>query len=100
MLVRTRGGAVVHGVSYELPLRCKTARHASEKQRIAKAVAKPAAVRARGARGRGRRLQQAGAAGVRPDLRGRGGGHAGHGHGGRGGDTAALRGGRAAGVTV
>jgi len=39
MLVRTRGGAVVHGVSYELPLRYKTARRASEKQRIAKAVA-------------------------------------------------------------
>ncbi|MFJ4688755.1 DeoR/GlpR family DNA-binding transcription regulator [Streptomyces sp. NPDC091377] len=38
MLVRTRGGAVVHGVSYELPLRYKTARRASEKQRIAKAV--------------------------------------------------------------
>ncbi|MEU6530708.1 DeoR/GlpR family DNA-binding transcription regulator [Streptomyces sp. NPDC046928] len=39
MLVRTRGGAVVHGVSYELPLRYKTARNASEKQRIAGAVA-------------------------------------------------------------
>ncbi|KIE26860.1 alkaline phosphatase [Streptomyces sp. MUSC 125] len=39
MLVRTRGGAVVHGVSYELPLRYKTARHASEKHRIAEAVA-------------------------------------------------------------
>ncbi|MFE0450670.1 DeoR/GlpR family DNA-binding transcription regulator [Streptomyces sp. NPDC058914] len=39
MLVRTRGGAVVHGVSYELPLRYKTARHASQKQRIARAVA-------------------------------------------------------------
>ncbi|MFJ4717434.1 DeoR/GlpR family DNA-binding transcription regulator [Streptomyces sp. NPDC088785] len=39
MLVRTRGGAVVHGVSYELPLRYKTARNASEKQRIATAVA-------------------------------------------------------------
>lgn len=39
MLVRTRGGAVAHGVSYELPLRYKTARHASEKQRIGKAVA-------------------------------------------------------------
>ncbi|MGX2998632.1 DeoR/GlpR family DNA-binding transcription regulator [Streptomyces sp. JNUCC 64] len=39
MLVRTRGGAVVHGVSYELPLRYKSARHASEKQRIAEAVA-------------------------------------------------------------
>ncbi|WP_328840844.1 DeoR/GlpR family DNA-binding transcription regulator [Streptomyces europaeiscabiei] len=39
MLVRTRGGAVVHGVSYELPLRYRTARRATEKQRIAKAVA-------------------------------------------------------------
>ncbi|MEU6350471.1 DeoR/GlpR family DNA-binding transcription regulator [Streptomyces sp. NPDC047072] len=39
MLVRTRGGAVVHGVSYELPLRYKSARNASEKQRVAKAVA-------------------------------------------------------------
>ncbi|MET9497580.1 DeoR/GlpR family DNA-binding transcription regulator [Streptomyces sp. NPDC006552] len=39
MLVRTRGGAVVHGVSYELPLRYKTALGAAEKQRIAKAVA-------------------------------------------------------------
>ncbi|MFH9862118.1 DeoR/GlpR family DNA-binding transcription regulator [Streptomyces sp. NPDC017202] len=39
MLVRTRGGAVVHGVSYELPLRYRTARRAPEKQRIARAVA-------------------------------------------------------------
>lgn len=39
MLVRTRGGAVAHGVSYELPLRYKSSRHASEKQRIATAVA-------------------------------------------------------------
>ncbi|ALO13182.1 DeoR-family transcriptional regulator [Streptomyces venezuelae] len=39
LLVRTRGGAVAHGVSYELPLRYKSARHASEKQRIAAAVA-------------------------------------------------------------
>ncbi|MEU8585992.1 DeoR/GlpR family DNA-binding transcription regulator [Streptomyces sp. NPDC048664] len=39
MLVRTRGGAVRHGVSYELPLRYKTARRASEKQRVAQAVA-------------------------------------------------------------
>ncbi|MFJ6120513.1 DeoR/GlpR family DNA-binding transcription regulator [Streptomyces sp. NPDC092129] len=39
MLVRTRGGAVPHGVSYELPLRYKMARHASEKQRVAEAVA-------------------------------------------------------------
>ncbi|MEV3998607.1 DeoR/GlpR family DNA-binding transcription regulator [Streptomyces halstedii] len=39
MLVRTRGGALAHGVSYELPLRYKSSRHASEKQRIATAVA-------------------------------------------------------------
>ncbi|MFJ7113765.1 DeoR/GlpR family DNA-binding transcription regulator [Streptomyces albogriseolus] len=39
MLVRTRGGAIAHGVSYELPLRYKSSRHASEKQRIATAVA-------------------------------------------------------------
>lgn len=39
MLVRTRGGAVAHGVAYELPLRYKSSRHASEKQRIAAAVA-------------------------------------------------------------
>jgi DeoR/GlpR family transcriptional regulator of sugar metabolism len=34
MLTRTRGGAVANGVSYDLPLRYKTAKHASEKQRI------------------------------------------------------------------
>jgi DeoR family transcriptional regulator of aga operon len=34
MLVRTRGGAVANTVSYDLPLKYKTARHASEKQRI------------------------------------------------------------------
>ncbi|MHC0433679.1 DeoR/GlpR family DNA-binding transcription regulator [Streptomyces sp. O3] len=39
MLVRTRGGAVAQGVSYELPLRYKAARQTSQKQRIAKAVA-------------------------------------------------------------
>ncbi|MEU5985141.1 DeoR/GlpR family DNA-binding transcription regulator [Streptomyces sp. NPDC047434] len=39
LLVRTRGGAVPQGVSYELPLRYKSSRHASEKQRIAAAVA-------------------------------------------------------------
>jgi len=38
MLVRTRGGAVAHGVSYELPLRYKTGWNAPEKQRIARAV--------------------------------------------------------------
>jgi len=39
MLTRTRGGAVANGTSYDLPLRYKTARHASEKQRIAAAAA-------------------------------------------------------------
>lgn len=39
LLVRTRGGAVAHGVSYELPLRYKSTRHAPEKRRIAEAVA-------------------------------------------------------------
>ncbi|MFF4758407.1 DeoR/GlpR family DNA-binding transcription regulator [Streptomyces sp. NPDC001292] len=39
LLTRTRGGAVVSSVAYNLPLRYKTARKADEKQRIAKAVA-------------------------------------------------------------
>ncbi|GAA3136719.1 DeoR/GlpR family DNA-binding transcription regulator [Streptosporangium carneum] len=39
MLMRTRGGAVAQSVSYDLPLRYKTARHADEKQRIAEAAA-------------------------------------------------------------
>ncbi|MGH8969935.1 MAG: DeoR/GlpR family DNA-binding transcription regulator [Actinomycetes bacterium] len=39
LLTRTRGGAVVNGVSYDLPLRYKTAKHAPEKQRIGSAAA-------------------------------------------------------------
>ncbi|MFJ6249923.1 MULTISPECIES: DeoR/GlpR family DNA-binding transcription regulator [unclassified Streptomyces] len=39
LLVRTRGGAVAHGVSYELPLRYKSTRHAPEKKRIAETAA-------------------------------------------------------------
>lgn len=39
MLMRTRGGAVAQSVSYDLPLRYKTARHADEKHRIAAAAA-------------------------------------------------------------
>ncbi|MFG2848669.1 DeoR/GlpR family DNA-binding transcription regulator [Kitasatospora sp. NPDC048296] len=39
VLTRTRGGAVLSGVAYDLPLRYKTARQAGEKQRIAKAAA-------------------------------------------------------------
>jgi DeoR family transcriptional regulator, aga operon transcriptional repressor len=39
LLSRARGGAVASNISYDLPLRYKTARHASEKQRIAAAAA-------------------------------------------------------------
>jgi DeoR family transcriptional regulator of aga operon len=39
MVSRTRGGAVAHNVSYDLPLRYKTARNADAKQRIGAAVA-------------------------------------------------------------
>lgn len=39
MVVRTRGGAVANSVSYDLPLRYKTARHALEKERIGRAAA-------------------------------------------------------------
>ncbi|MFI2783112.1 DeoR/GlpR family DNA-binding transcription regulator [Streptomyces sp. ALB3] len=39
LLTRTRGGAVVSAVAYDLPLRYKAARKADEKQRIARAAA-------------------------------------------------------------
>ena len=39
LLARTHGGAVAHGVLYELPLRYKGARHQQEKTRIARAAA-------------------------------------------------------------
>jgi DeoR family transcriptional regulator, aga operon transcriptional repressor len=39
LLARTHGGAVVHAVSYELPLRYKGVRFAEEKRRIAGAAA-------------------------------------------------------------
>src|SRR5499427_2354584 len=45
MLTRIRGGALAQGVTYDLPLRYKSERHPSEKQRIA-AVAGALAVRA------------------------------------------------------
>jgi DeoR family transcriptional regulator of aga operon len=38
MLMRTRGGAVAQSVSYDLPLRYKTARRGGEKQRVAAAA--------------------------------------------------------------
>jgi DeoR family transcriptional regulator of aga operon len=43
-LTRTRGGAVAHSVAYDLPLRYKSARLATEKQRIGKAAADLVAV--------------------------------------------------------
>jgi DeoR family transcriptional regulator, aga operon transcriptional repressor len=39
MLARTHGGAVAHGVLYELPLRYRSARRQQEKARIAQAAA-------------------------------------------------------------
>ncbi|MDX6532418.1 MAG: DeoR family transcriptional regulator, aga operon transcriptional repressor [Gaiellales bacterium] len=39
MLARTHGGAVAHGVLYELPLRYRSARRQQEKARIARAAA-------------------------------------------------------------
>lgn len=39
MITRTRGGAVVNGVSYDLPFRYKSAKYAPEKQRIGVAAA-------------------------------------------------------------
>ncbi|MFF9588592.1 DeoR/GlpR family DNA-binding transcription regulator [Streptomyces sp. NPDC014646] len=44
LLTRTRGGAVAHGVGYELALRYKTGRHAPEKQAIGRAVSELVAV--------------------------------------------------------
>jgi DeoR family transcriptional regulator of aga operon len=40
LVARTRGGAVAHSVSYDLPLRYKQVRHAEEKRRIAVAAAR------------------------------------------------------------
>jgi DeoR family transcriptional regulator, aga operon transcriptional repressor len=39
LLSRTHGGAVSHGVLYELPLRYRSGRHEAEKRRIAEAAA-------------------------------------------------------------
>jgi DeoR family transcriptional regulator, aga operon transcriptional repressor len=39
LVTRTRGGVIAGHVSYDLPLRYKTGRHASEKQRIGRAAA-------------------------------------------------------------
>jgi DeoR family transcriptional regulator, aga operon transcriptional repressor len=69
LLTRTRGGAVANNVAYDLPLRYKTARHASEKERIGKAAA---ALVARGSvvglNGGTTTTEIARALAIRPDL--------------------------------
>ena len=73
MITRTRGGAVVNGVSYDLPLRYKSAKHAPEKQRIgaaAAALVDPAMVV--GLTGGTTTTEVARALAARPDLSGTG----------------------------
>ena len=69
MIIRTRGGAVANGVSYDLPLRYKSAKHSAEKQRIGQAAAAlvtPGAVV--GLNGGTTMTEVARALAVRPDL--------------------------------
>jgi DeoR family transcriptional regulator, aga operon transcriptional repressor len=69
MIIRTRGGAVANGVSYDLPLRYKTAKHSAEKQRIgaaAAALVEPGMVV--GLNGGTTTTEVARALAVRPDL--------------------------------
>ncbi|GAB3856811.1 DeoR/GlpR family DNA-binding transcription regulator [Micromonospora andamanensis] len=69
MITRTRGGAVANGVSYDLPLRYKTAKHSAEKQRIgaaAAALVSPGTVV--GLNGGTTSTEVARALAVRPDL--------------------------------
>ncbi len=71
MITRTRGGAVAVGVSYDLPLRYKTAKHSAEKQRIGVAAAslvEPGMVV--GLNGGTTTTEVARALAVRPDLAG------------------------------
>jgi DeoR family transcriptional regulator of aga operon len=69
MITRTRGGAVVNGVSYDLPLRYKTAKHSAEKQRIgAAAAALVAPGMVVGLNGGTTTTEVARALAVRPDL--------------------------------
>jgi DeoR family transcriptional regulator of aga operon len=73
MITRTRGGAVINGVSYDLPLRYKSAKHAPEKQRIgaaAAALVEPAMVV--GLTGGTTTTEVARALAARPDLAGTG----------------------------
>ena len=69
LLTRTRGGAVAGHVSYDLPLRYKTTRHAPEKQRIGRAAAALVAPGAAVALNGGTTTSEvARALAVRPDL--------------------------------
>jgi DeoR family transcriptional regulator of aga operon len=73
MITRTRGGAVANGVSYDLPLRYKSAKHSAEKQRIGEAAAglvTPGTVV--GLNGGTTMTEVARALAVRPDLNGGG----------------------------
>ncbi len=73
MITRTRGGAVANGVSYDLPLRYKSAKHSAEKQRIGEAAAAlvaPGTVV--GLNGGTTMTEVARALAVRPDLNGGG----------------------------
>ena len=73
MITRTRGGAVANGVSYDLPLRYKSAKHSAEKQRIGEAAARlvePGMVV--GLNGGTTMTEVARALAVRPDLNTRG----------------------------
>lgn len=72
MITRTRGGAVASGVSYDLPLRYKSAKHSAEKQRIgaaAAALVTPGTVV--GLNGGTTMTEVARALAVRPDLNAR-----------------------------
>jgi DeoR family transcriptional regulator, aga operon transcriptional repressor len=69
LVTRTRGGAIAGHVSYDLPLRYKTARHAPQKQRIGRAAAALVAAGATVALNGGTTTSEvARALAVRPDL--------------------------------
>jgi DeoR family transcriptional regulator, aga operon transcriptional repressor len=68
LLTRTRGGAVAGNVSYDLPLRYKTARHAVEKQRVGRAAAALIAPGTALALNGGTTSEVARALATRPDL--------------------------------
>jgi DeoR family transcriptional regulator of aga operon len=69
LVTRTRGGAIAGHVSYDLPLRYKTARHASQKQRIGRAAAALVATGAAVALNGGTTTSEvARALAIRPDL--------------------------------